>query len=255
MDIDSLKQLLGTTALDLALKVLAALAFWFIGRWLIGRVVALMRAAMGRNHIDPTLIKYLGSIVAVALNIALALGILGYFGVQTTSAWSGMLGNFAAGAFMLILRPFKVGDFVSVGGVVGTVHELGLFGTTIVTPDNVMTLVGNGKIFGDTIQNFSVLPVRRVDRTAQLAGGVDALDAIERLRAAVSRIPNVVADPAPEVSLFDLNLVGPVISVRPYTHTDHYWQVYFDTNEAIVRTAREAGWPAPTPSQIIRQQA
>ena len=269
MEIESIKQLLGTTALDLGLKILAALAFWFIGRWLIGRVVSLMRAAMNRNHVDPTLIKYLGSIVAVALNIALALGILGYFGVQTTSfaamlagagvaigaAWSGMLGNFAAGAFMLILRPFKVGDFVSVGGVVGTVHELGLFGTTIVTPDNVMTLVGNGKIFGDTIQNFSVLPVRRVDRTAQLAGGVDALDAIERLRAAVSKIPNVVADPAPEVSLFDLNLVGPVISVRPYTHTDHYWQVYFDTNEAIVRTAREAGWPAPTPSQIIRQQA
>jgi small conductance mechanosensitive channel len=85
LDIDSLKQLLGTTALDLALKVLAALAFWFIGRWLIGRVVALMRAAMGRNHIDPTLVNYLGSIVAVALNIELVLGILGYFGVQTTS--------------------------------------------------------------------------------------------------------------------------------------------------------------------------
>jgi len=116
-----------------------------------------------------------------------------------------------------------------------------------------MTLVGNGKIFGDTIQNFSALPVRRVERTAQLAGGVDALDAIARLRAAVAKIPNVAAEPAPEVSLLDMNLVGPVISVRPYTHTDHYWQVYFDTNEAIVRTAREAGWPAPTPSQIIRQ--
>ncbi len=228
MDIASIKQLLGTTALDLALKVLAALAFWFIGRWLIGRVVSVMRAALNRNHVDPTLIKYLGSIVAVALNIALALGILGYFGVQTTSfaamlagagvaigaAWSGMLGNFAAGAFMLILRPFKVGDFVSVGGVTGTVHELGLFGTTIVTPDNVMTLVGNGKIFGDTIQNFSALPVRRVERTAQLAGGVDALEAIERLRAAVVKIPNVATDPAPEVSLLDMNLVGPVISVR-----------------------------------------
>jgi len=88
---------------------------------------------------------------------------------------------------MLILRPFKVGDFVSIGGVVGTVHELGLFGTTIVTPDNVMTLIGNGKIFGDTIQNFSVLPVRRVERVAQLANGVDPLDAIARLRAAVAQ--------------------------------------------------------------------
>ena len=86
----------------------------------------------------------------------------------------------AAGAFMLVLRPFKVGDFVQAGGITGTVQELGLFGTTIVTPDNVLTLVGNGKIFADTIQNFSALPFRRVDRTAQLAGGVDHRDAIAR---------------------------------------------------------------------------
>jgi len=267
VDVQSLKQFLSTTATALGIKILAALAFWFVGRWLIHWVVNVMRAAMNRNDVDPTLVKYLGSIVAIALNIALVLGILGYFGIQTTSfaallagagvaigaAWSGMLGNFAAGAFMLILRPFKVGDFVSVGGVTGTVHELGLFGTTLVTPDNVMTVVGNGKIFADTIQNFSALPVRRVERTAQLAGGVDPLDAIARLRAAVAKIPNVATDPAPEVNLLEMNLVGPVISVRPYTHTNHYWQVYFDTNETIVRVCREAGWPAPTPSQIIRQ--
>ena len=110
-------------------------------------------------------------------------------GVAIGAAWSGMLGNFAAGAFMLVLRPFKVGDFVSIGGVTGTVHELGLFGTTIVTPDNVLTLIGNGKIFSDTIQNFSSLPHRRVERTAQLAGGVDHNDAIARFQAAVAQIP------------------------------------------------------------------
>ena len=267
MNTESIQQFLSTTALDLGLKVLAALAFWFIGRWLIGRVIALIRAALGRSNVDPTLTKYIGSIVAVALNIALVLGILGYFGIETTSfaallagaglavgaAWGGMLGNFAAGAFMLVLRPFKVGDFVAVGGITGTIHELGLFGTTLVTPDNVMTLVGNGKIFADTIQNFSALPVRRVDRTAQLAGTVDPIDAVARFRAAVAKIPNVAVTPAPEVSLLDMNLVGAVIAVRPYTHTDHYWQVYFDTNEAIVRVGREAGWPAPTPSQIVRQ--
>ena len=267
MDLQPIQHFLSTTATELGIKILAALAFWIVGRWLIGRVIALMSATMGRNHVDPTLTKYLGSIVAVTLNIALVLGILGYFGIQTTSfaallagagvaigaAWSGMLGNFAAGAFMLILRPFKVGDFVEIGGILGTVHELGLFGTTIVTPDNVMTLVGNSKVFSGTVQNFSLLPVRRVDRTAQLAGSVDPLDAIARLKAAVARIPNVAASPEPGVSLLDMNLVGPVIAVRPYTHNDHYWQVYFDTNEAIVRTAREAGWPAPTPSQIVRQ--
>jgi len=267
MDTQAIQQFLSTTATELGIKILAAIAFWIVGRWLIGRVIALMSAAMNRNNVDPTLTKYLGSIIAVALNIALVLGILGYFGIETTSiaamlagaglaigaAWSGMLGNFAAGAFMLILRPFKVGDFVEIGGITGTVHELGLFGTTVITPDNVMTLVGNGKVFAGTVQNFSALPVRRVDRTAQLAGAVDPVDAIARLKAAVAKIPNVAATPAPEVNLLELNLVGTVIAVRPYTHTDHYWQVYFDTNEAIVRTCREAGWPAPTPSQIVRQ--
>ena len=158
MDMQAIQSFLSTTVTELGIKILAAIAFWIVGRWLIGRVIAMMQAAMNRNAVDPTLTKYLGSIVAIALNITLVLGILGYFGIQTTSiaamlagagvaigaAWSGMLGNFAAGAFMLVLRPFKVGDFVSIGGVTGTVHELGLFGTTIVTPDNVLTLIGNG---------------------------------------------------------------------------------------------------------------
>ena len=264
MDMHSIQTFLSTTAIEIAIKVLAAIAFWVIGRWLIGMVVGLMQRAMSRNHVDPTLTKYLGSIVAVMLNVALVLGILGYFGIQTTSfaaliagagvaigvAWSGMLGNVAAGAFMLVLRPFKVGDFVTVGGMSGTVKELGLFATTLVAPDNVLTLIGNGKVFAEAIQNYSAHPVRRVERTAQLAGSVDALDALARFKAAVAAIPHVVQNPAPEVNVLDFNLVGPVISVRPYCHTDHYWQVYFDTNEAILRVAKEAGWPAPTPTQI-----
>ncbi|MDZ7631925.1 MAG: mechanosensitive ion channel family protein [Gemmatimonadaceae bacterium] len=266
MNMQTIQTFLTTTATELGIKILAAIAFWIIGRWLIGKVVNVMQAGMSRNHVDPTLTKYLGSIVAVMLNIALVIGILGYFGIQTTSfaaliagagvaigaAWSGMLGNFAAGAFMLVLRPFKVGDFVGIGGIVGTVTELGLFATTLLTPDNVVTLVGNGKVFGDVISNYSSTPARRVERTAQLAGGVDALDAIARFRAAVTAIPNVVQNPAPEVNVLDINLVGTVIAVRPYCHTDHYWQVYFDTNEAILRVSREAGWPAPTPAQITR---
>jgi small conductance mechanosensitive channel len=266
MNLQSIQAFISTTLTELVIKVLAAIAFWIIGRWLIGRVISLVQAGMNRNNVDPTLTKYLGSIIAIALNIALVLGILGYFGIQTTSfaamlagagvaigaAWSGLLGNFAAGAFMLVLRPVKVGDFVTVGGVTGTVHELGLFGTTIVTPDNVMTIVGNGKIFGDTIQNFSALPERRVDRVAQLAGSVDPLEAIERFKAAIGKIANVSTTRPPEINLLDMNLNGPVIAVRPYTANAHYWQVYFDTNEAIVRTCKEAGWPAPTPTTITR---
>jgi small conductance mechanosensitive channel len=254
MDISSIETFLRTTVAALAVKVLAAIAFWFVGRWLIGRVIGLVQAAMHRNDIDATLTRYLGSIVSVALNIALVLGILGYFGIQTTSIAAMLAGAGVAigAAWSGMLRPFKVGDFVSIGGLTGTVHELGLFGTTIITPDNVLTLVGNGKVFGDTIQNFSALPFRRVERTAQLAGGVDHVDAIARFKAAVAQIPNVATKPAPEVSLLEINLLGTLIAVRPYCHTDHYWQVYFDTNEAITRVCKEAGWPAPTPANITR---
>ncbi|MFB0934752.1 MAG: mechanosensitive ion channel family protein [Propionivibrio sp.] len=269
MDVQSLQNFLSTTVSELAIKILAAIAFWVVGRWLIGKVIGLMQAAMSRSHVDPTLIKYLGSIVAITLNIALVLGILGYFGIQTTSfaallagagvaigaAWSGMLGNFAAGAFILILRPFKVGDFVNIGGIVGTVQELGLFGTSIVTPDNVLTIVGNSKVFGESIQNYSALPLRRVERIAQLAVGVDPLQAITLFKAAVAEIPNVSREMPPEVNLLDIKLEGPQIAVRPYTHTDNYCQVYFDTNEAIVRVCKEAGWPAPSALHRFRQES
>ena len=266
MNIDQFYTFLSTTGVEIAIKVLAALAFWIIGRWLIGRVVTLIQTAMSRNSIDTTLSKYVGSIVAVALNIALVLGILGYFGIQTTSiaamlagagvaigvAWSGLLAHFAAGAFLLVLRPFKVGDFISAGGVTGTVQEIGLFASTILTPDNVKTVVGNNKIFSENIQNFSANPVRRVERTAQLANGVDPLAAITLLREAITAIPNVATSPAPEVNLLDFQPQGPVISVRPYTNNEHYWQVYFDTNEAIARVGAANGWPVPAPTHIHR---
>lgn len=266
MDLSAIQLFLSTTAIDIALKVAAAIAFWVIGRWLISKVIDMVQAGLNRNHVDPTLTKYLGSVVAVLLNIGLVLGILGYFGIQTTSfaallagagvaigaAWSGLLGNFAAGAFMLVFRPIKVGDAVTVAGVTGTVKEIGLFGTTLITGDNVLTIIGNGKVSADTIHNYSVLPVRRVDRTAQLAHGVDPLQAIALFRTEVAKIPNVATTPPPEVNLLDFKAEGPVISIRPYTHNDHYGQVFFDVNEMIVRVAREAGWPTPAPQQVHR---
>jgi small conductance mechanosensitive channel len=260
MDLTKFTNFITTTGVDLLVKIVAALAFWIIGRWLIGKVIRLVQVGMSRNQIDPTLTKYLGSIIGVILNIVLVMGILGYFGIQTTSfaallagaglaigtAWGGLLAHFAAGAFMMILRPFKIGDFVSAGGVTGTVKELGLFGTTIVTPDNVQTMIGNNKVFSDTIQNFTALPVRRVDRTAQLPHGVDIMAIVSQLSEAVALIPNVSKERPPEVNILDFKPEGAVLTVRPYTNNDHYWQVYFDTNEAIAKICSDAKWPSPT---------
>lgn len=213
--------------------------------------------------------RYIANIVNVTLTIVLVLAILGYFGVETTSfaalivgmgvaigaAWAGLLANFAAGAFLIVLRPFKVGDYVKAAGTEGTVKEIGLFATTILTPDDVSTFVGNNKIFSDTIQNYSVNPFRRVKRTAQLAHTVDVHDAIRRLKEVLVKIPNVQKEPAPDVEIVDFNQRGPVLAVRPYTHTDHYWQVYFDTNKAIADAFGAAGYPIPEEAVRMRNVA
>ncbi|MDP2830396.1 MAG: mechanosensitive ion channel family protein [Sulfuricellaceae bacterium] len=117
---------------------------------------------------------------------------------------------------------------------------------------NVAMFVGNNKIFSDNIQNYSTNPFRRVDRTAQLARSVNPGEAMARLKTALAAIPNVIADPAPDVEIVDFNERGPVLAVRPYTRTSHYWQVYFDTNKAITDTFGEAGYPVPESRVFMR---
>ncbi|WP_394560720.1 mechanosensitive ion channel family protein [Aquipseudomonas alcaligenes] len=255
---------------EFAVKILAAIAFWVIGRWLIGFAVGLLQKTLSRQSVDPTVLRYVGNFITVTLNILLVIGILGYFGVQTTTfaaliaavglaigmAWSGLLANLAAGGFIIVLRPFKVGDFITAGGVTGTVTEIGLFVTALNTPDNVLTLVGNNKIFSDTIQNYSHNAFRRVDLTAQLSGAADWKGAAALLKQRIAALDNVLAEPAVDVEILEFNLVGPVLAVRPYCHTDHYWQVYFDTNKVIKDALGEAGFPAPMPAQtVIVQQS
>ncbi|QEY65204.1 mechanosensitive ion channel family protein [Metapseudomonas lalkuanensis] len=251
-------------ATTFGVKILAAIAFWVVGRWLIGFAVGLVQRSLERQKVDPTVLRYVGSFITVTLNILLVVGILGYFGIQTTSlaaliaavglaigmAWSGLLANLAAGGFIIVLRPFKVGDFISAGGVTGTVKEIGLFATSINTPDNVMTLVGNNKIFSDTIQNFSHNDFRRVELKAQLSGAADWQAAAALLKQRIAAIPNVLAEPPVDVEILEFNLVGPVLAVRPYCHNDNYWQVYFDTNR-VIKEALGADFPAPMPAQTI----
>ena len=255
-----------TMLTTVGLKILGAIAIWIIGRWLITFALRLIGGALTKQRIDPTLARYIHSATAALLNIVLVVAILGFCGVETTSfaallaaggvaigmAWSGMLANFAGGVFLVILQPFKVGDFVTAAGVTGTAEEIGLFATIINTPDNVRTMVGNGKIFGDTIQNFSANPYRRVELTAQLAHGVDPAAAVALLKPALAKLPNVIAEPAPDIAILTFNTMGAVLAVRPYCNNRHYWQVYFDTNRLIRDTFTRAGFPVPEQHYALR---
>jgi small conductance mechanosensitive channel len=260
LSIDSILNYVVTNGVSLVIKLAAALAIWIIGRRIISILMGVVdRGIVRGGKIDATTSHYITSILSVLLTIGLVLGIFGYLGVQTTSfaallagaglaigaAWGGLLAHVAAGLFMQIMRPFKVGDYVVAGGVEGTVTDMGMFGTTILTPDNVDTIIGNNKIFSETIKNFSTQPFRRVDCVAKVANTVDPRDAIARLRPVLARIPNVLTNPEPVIDLLEFTAEGPKLCVRPYCSNEHYWQVYFDTNRAIAEAFGAAAYPVP----------
>ena len=207
MDMNPTVQNLVNQGLAIGLKVLGAIALWVIGAWLIGLAMRVLTKSLERQRVDTTHIRYIVSGVTVLLKVVLIVSILGYFGIQTTTfaaliaaigiaigaAWGGLLANLAAGAFLIFLKPFKVGDLISAAGILGTVREVGLFVTSIDTLDNIRTYVGNNKLFSDNIQNFTTNPFRRVDLVAQLSHGTDHRTAIRLLKERLVKIPNVLS--------------------------------------------------------------
>jgi small conductance mechanosensitive channel len=267
IDAAQIQTLVTAYAVPLAWKIFGAIVLWVVGRWIINLVSLGLQKMFSKRAFDPTLARYIGTVANGLMTVLLAIAVLSELGVETASfaallaaagiaigmAWSGLLANFAAGIFLITLRPFKVGDMISAGGATGVVRELGLFGTTLDTADNLKVTVGNNKIFADNIVNYSANAYRRVDLSALLAVGVDVDDAKTRLRAAVTQIKNVQATPAPDIEILEHTPLGTVLTVRPYCHNQDYWQVYFDTNKAIAETAKAAGWPAPEARTVTRQ--
>lgn len=257
--IPDLSVLVASTIVPFVLKLVGAVALWIAGGWLIQLAMRILRKSLRHSSLDVTVVGYLINILAAVLRVILVVAILGFFGIQTASfaallagagvaigaAWSGMLGNFAAGVFLQIFRPFSVGDFITAAGVTGTVEEIGMFVTSLLAPDNVRNIVPNGKLFGDTIQNFSVHSFRRVDLVAQLDNSADVARAIALLREGLQRVPNQFEGMTADVEVLEFSERGPRLAVRPYTHTSHYWQVYFDTNRMIVEVLGNNGFPVP----------
>lgn len=241
-------------------KILGAIVLWVVGGYVIRTISRMTDRGMTARKVDATLIRYTNAVVSVLLRIALVIAVLSVFGIETTSfaaiiaaagvaigmAWSGLLANFAAGIFLMILRPFKVGDSIIGGGVTGSVVEIGLFATTINTADNLRVTVGNNKLLGDNITNLSANENRRVDLSLQLAYGVDEKDAIRRLSEALINIPHVLKTPAPAVDVLELNDLGPKLFVRAFCPQEHYSSVRSCINHMMLDVAREARWPIPT---------
>ena len=213
-------------------RVALTIGIWVGGRRLIELLVTLMGRAMHGRKLDPTIIRYLSSAVGGMLTVALVIVILGQFGVETTSfaallggiglavgaAWGGLLGRLAAGLFMLALRPFKVGDWISAGGVTGSVSEIGIFGTTINTGENVQTIVGNNKIFGENIQNFTINDYQRISVTVTLDAMTDPEDFIRSACERARTLEHVLSAPGPSGVIAEVSAGNTKVTLTMCSH-------------------------------------
>lgn len=265
---DELINLIQVRGLEIGLRLAGAVLIWIIGRTLVRIALELVDKAALSRGVDETLVRYMNSALNMGLTFLLVMVLLGWVGVETATfaallagaglaigtAWGGLLQHFAAGMYMVVLRPFRVGDVVSAGGVSGRVDEVGLLVTTITTFDNVKTVVGNNRILSVDIQNYSANPWRRVELSVVLDHGTNLADALARVRTHVEAIENVLESPAPSIEILEFTLAGPKLVVRPFCDNQHYWQVYFDTNRAIQTALSEGGYAVPSQRYLLDAQ-
>ena len=253
------KAFLVTRGVDFAVQIAAAIALYVIGRWVIWAVRGVVRRALAHEKFDATLSKYLEQTLGVVLTIVLILAVLGVLGVQTTSlagllaaagvavgvAWSGLLSNFAAGIIVVGLRPFKKGDTVQIGGVVGEVLEIGLFGTSLLGGDGARVMIGNSRVFSENIHNLSAGPHRRIEARAQLPWAADSAAFYAAVRARLAQEPGILPAPPLVVETFEHNASGPVAIVRAFCAPQDYGDVYFVTQRILGEELVKAGFTAP----------
>lgn len=233
---------------QIATKLGGAILLWLIGRFLIKLALKALSASLIKSKVDKTLAKWIGAIAGLMTNFLLAIAVLSVFGVETTSfaallaaaglaigaAWAGLLSNFAAGVFLILFKPFKVGDLATVAGVTGRISEIGVFATTVITADNVATIIGNGAISTAIISNYSQNEYRMLEVTAQLQAGDNAFAILDDMRLELASMPDVLQVPQPTLAIQEINEHGPKIVIRTSCLIDRVQMARFDINAAIL---------------------
>ena len=243
------------------LKVVLALAIYFIGKQLIKWVVRIMDKAFERHNVETSLRSFLRSVVKVLLLLVLILAVVQTLGINTSSflaifasaglaigmALSGTLQNFAGGVILLLLRPYKVGDYIEAQGQSGTVASIGLFSTCLKTPDNQTIYVPNNAIATSIIDNYSQSETRRVDWTVTISYGDDVDVARREILAMLAADKRVLTETAPVVLVNSVGESSVKLSVRAWVANSDYWGLYFDMNEKIYKELPSKGIHFPFP--------
>jgi small conductance mechanosensitive channel len=248
-----------------SLKIVAAILVLIIGKWIARKISKLLGVVLEKNKVDATLIGFLSNITYYALLIMVVIAAAGQLGINTTSfltivgaaglavglALKDSLSNFASGVMLILFRPFRVGDFVTAGGVTGKVEQITIFTTIVNTPDNQRVIIPNGAVTSDVITNVNVNPTRRVDMVFGIGYDDDIAQAKKILVELLDADDRVLKDPAPAVAVSELADSSVNFIVRPWVKSEDYWGVYFDMHEKVKVTFDEAGISIPYPQQDL----
>lgn len=245
--------------------IIVALVILAVGRWIAMWLAAIGRKAMTKGNIDETLARFLSKLIYYALLAAVVIAAADQAGIKTTSfiaifgaaglaiglALKDSLGNFASGVMLILFRPFKVGDYVTAGGVSGTVQQVDIFSTVLKTPDNQKIIVPNGAITADVITNVNSETTRRIDLIIGIGYDDDIRQAKDTLANLVHADSRILADPAPKIAVAELADSSVNLIVRPWVKTDDYWDVRLELTEKIKLTFDEKGISFPYPQQEV----
>lgn len=248
-------------ALVVGLKIVAALVIYYLGRWVVRRVMKLMDKVYEKKSVEKSLRSFLSGVVKVLLYVVIVLIIIQVLGINTTSlvamiasaglaigmALSGTLQNFAGGVMILLLRPYRIGDYIDAQGEEGTVTKIGLFSTEIVTVDNRIIYIPNSTISTSVIDNYSTSEMRRVDWTVSVEYGSDPEKVRQVLVDMLKSDSRVAADPAPVVFLVNLADSSVQFSARAWCKNGDFWGLKFDIQERIYVELPKNGINFPFP--------
>jgi len=248
-----------------SIKIVAAVLVFLIGKWLCRKITNLLTKLLEKNRVDVTLIRFLDSIVYYTLLIVVMIAVAGQLGINTTSfltivgaaglavglALKDSLSNFASGVMLIMFRPYRVGDFVEVGGVSGTVQSVDIFNTTIHSVDNKKYIVPNANITTDVITNITANDTRRVDLVAGIGYDDDILKAKNILEKIIKDEKRILETPAYNIAVSELADSSVNFVVRPWVKTSDYWDVYFALTEAIKINFDKEGISIPYPQQDV----
>ncbi len=265
---DTLQQVwtrISTYLAEYGLKIIGAIIIFVVGRWVARLLSKLAGAAMARAKIDETLVRFVKDLCYVALLTFVIIAAMAQVGIQTASfialigaaglavglALQGSLANFAAGVLMLIFKPIRVGDFVEVAGVKGTVKDVAIFTTVLSSPDNVRIIVPNSQVMGGTISNYTVNGTRRVDMVIGVSYGDDLKKAKQVIEKVLAGDERILPDPAPLVAVSALADSSVNFVVRPWVKVADYWGTYFDLTAGIKVALEENGLTIPFPQHDV----